>query len=165
MIGDDDRASGKLTTSGTGPPSRRIGLRKYRGKLNLFCIESGISRENAISRDARNCGGRNVIHRNTGAPDDRCTTEDLGRRMHQPSCPRGYPPSLSAAPPYENGAKIDGQIFMLNDPIHLDQRRQLEGHRSAQSRYRNLDDKQTLLRSERFASHPTPDDLQRGGYS
>jgi len=36
-FGDNDRASGKLTTRGTGPPSRRIGLRKYCGELNLFC--------------------------------------------------------------------------------------------------------------------------------
>ncbi len=67
MIGDDDRAGGKLTTRGTGPPSRRIGLRKYSGKLNLFCIETGISGKNALNRVARSCRGRDVIHRNTGA--------------------------------------------------------------------------------------------------
>src|SRR3569833_4408396 len=71
MIGDDDRASGKLTTSGTGPPSRRIGLRKYGGKLNLFRIVTGISRKNALGRDVRSCRGRDVVDRNAGAPDDR----------------------------------------------------------------------------------------------
>jgi hypothetical protein len=55
MIRDDDCTSGKLTTRRTGPPSRWIGLRKYSGKLNLFRIETGISRKNALSRDARNC--------------------------------------------------------------------------------------------------------------
>src|SRR5260370_15929758 len=47
MIRDDDCASGKLTTCGTRPPSRRIGLRKYsrseehtselQSHLNLVC--------------------------------------------------------------------------------------------------------------------------------
>jgi len=128
MIGDDDRASGKLTTRGARPPTRRIGLRKYCGKLNFFCIETGISGKNALSSNARSCRGCDVIHRNTGAPDNRCTSKDLGRRMHQPSCPR-EPPQPFNSTPYER-REIDGQKFMLNDPIHLDQRRQLEGYRS-----------------------------------
>jgi hypothetical protein len=102
-IGDDDRANGKLTTRGARPPSRRIGLRKYCGKLNLFCIETGISGKNALSSDARSCRGCDVIHRKrvpriTGVPPrisgDECTS----------LLALASPPSLSTAP-RTNGAK------------------------------------------------------------